>query len=266
MIRVKKMKPHSIVTSPDQYLDPAEAVLAEAPCTVVGQMPGTKHNSTKEVRFEDGTVGVFHAPTRRGFRKGNIPPSSAYKRDRLTYLVSKVLGLDVVPPVVIREVDGKLGSMMLFVHGETWGESGLEYSDVDVEEWQRLAILDWLVCHTDRHRNNWLVDDQFWAIDNDLTFPEKQEYGEYRGYRSRPHWYLSEAGERTVLEELMKLFTPERKEEVLWQMARYGLHQRAQDIFVRRWNYLVDNGELPAYTLGVDGFMKELQYEEVTTA
>jgi hypothetical protein len=266
MIRVKKMKPHSIVTSSDQYLDPIEAVLAEAPCTVVGQMVGAKHNSTKEVTFEDGTVGVFHTPTRRGLRKGNIPPSSAYKRDRLTYLVSKILGLDIVPPVVIRKIDEVLGSVMLFVNGETWSESDLTYSDVDVLEWQRLAILDWLVCHTDRHRRNWLVDDQFWAIDNDLTFPEKREYGEFQGYRSTPHQYLSDAGDRGIPLELMRLFTSAKKEEILWQMLRYGLPQGAQDIFIHRWDYIDMYHALPVYEESTNGFMKELQYEEVATA
>jgi hypothetical protein len=198
-------------------------------------------------------------------RGNNVPPGTEWKRERLTYLVSSLLGLHVVPPTVIRKVNGVLGSCQAFLPDtKTWKASGLTYEDVRVEEWQRLALLDWLCCNTDRHASNWLVGDnnQFWAIDNGLCFPDATEYGVFRGYRSRPHQMLSEHGDLDIPSDGIQGITPETIQACHDELVRFGVAKAGRIIFLRRLDYLKRYGGLPVYRDAGKGFMRGPQEEE----
>ncbi|RDE12135.1 MAG: hypothetical protein C4K49_10660 [Candidatus Thorarchaeota archaeon] len=252
-----------VLAKPTVYYSLGEEDLYKGAVVKVQDMPGAKSGKTQKLILLSPTGTIVEAAWKtkqdRDVRKGNIPAGTEWKRERLAYLVSEILGLQNVPPVVVRRVDGKIGSAMSMVYADTWKASGLEYKDVYVREWQKLAVLDWLICATDRHRRNWLVDDsgKFWAIDNDLSFPEKAEYGLFEGYRSRPHWYLNEHQTLALMDDIVRLFSQEKKREILVQMVKYGIASKGRVIFARRWEYLVAEKALPPYVELDKGFMEK---------
>jgi len=256
-----------VVAKPVVYYSLGEEDLYKGTVVKVQDMPGAKSGKTQKLILlsPTGTIvdAAWKSKQERDLRKGNIPVGTSWQRERLVYLVSEILGLGNVPAVVIRRVEGKLGSAQAMVYADTWKASGLEYKDIHVREWQKLAILDWLTCMTDRHRRNWLVDDygKFWAIDNDLSFPEKTEWGVFVGYRSRPHWYLNENQTLAIMDDLLRLFTQEKKREILIQMVKYGIAPKGRAIFASRWEQLVAEKALPPYVESDKGFMAKPKEE-----
>jgi len=227
-------------------------------------LPGSKSGKGRLVG-----VGVPGHPPRpavwkprqrlRDIRHGNVPPGTEWKRERLAYVVSEVLGLGIVPATVVRVLDGTLGSLQDYrVGAAPWKGSGFRYEDVGVRDWQKLTLLDWVTCNTDRHRRNWLVEgERIWAIDNGLTFPERGEWGPFRGYRSRPHQLLSEHGDLKLLDDVRRSLTGEAKAEITRELLRFGVGERGRQIFCRRWWYLVLTQAFPEYVEQEKGFMRE---------
>jgi hypothetical protein len=271
MIQVLCKSAKSLITQPCDYLDSAnEGPLATSVITAITELEGSKSGRAQRIILVTPTgqimYAVWKARQEKDIRSGNIPTGTEWKRERLAYLVSQILELSNVPAVVIRRNDeGRIGSAMQFIHGDTWKASELEYADITLREWQKLAVLDWLIVQTDRHRRNWLVDDngKFWAIDNDMSFPEKYQWGPFRGYRSRPHWYLNENNDLRILNDILRLFTEQKYQDILAQYVRYGISQNVCNIFKWRWDYLKIRGRLPRYVDQQKGFMAALTKEGI---
>jgi len=270
MVR-KDMAADLITTQEEVYSHPWEDFLLGEfegpPVPLVGSKSGRARKlvfSSAPGSFVEAVWKVRPHTRVKKMRGNNVLPGTEWKRERLVYLVSSLLGLYVVPPTVIRKVDDDVGSAQVFIpSAPTWKASGLTYEDVRVEEWQRLALLDWLCCNTDRHASNWLVTGRkFWAIDNGLCFPDATEYGVFRGYRSRPHQMLSEHGDLEIPEDAIQEITPETIQACHDELVRFGVAKAGRIIFLRRLDYLKRYGGLPVYRDAGKGFMKGSQEEE----
>lgn len=121
-------------------------------------------------------------------------------REVLSYGVSKLCGLNVVPPTTLRvqtvsktynrnrreyaKGKARLGSLQLFIKGKK--RNKIEYEDGTYfdfqenasgalkQEFMKLQVLDIITGNTDRHYDNYMIDmenDRVYAIDNGLTFP-----------------------------------------------------------------------------------------------
>lgn len=84
-----------------------------------------------------------------------------YPRECAAYLVSEHFDFDLVPPTVVREVNGGVGALQLFLDHEYFG--GIDFGDENIEkteqsdDWQTLAALDWMLANCERHENNIMV-------------------------------------------------------------------------------------------------------------
>lgn len=84
-----------------------------------------------------------------------------YPRECAAYLVSEHFDFDLVPPTVVREVNGEIGALQLFLDHEFFGD--LDFGGESIEEteqsedWQALAALDWILANCERHENNIMV-------------------------------------------------------------------------------------------------------------
>lgn len=111
---------------------------------------------------------------RRAYRDSYIFEVAAYEVDQL-------LGIHRVPPVVRRTLDGRDGSVQIWMEGTT-PEDVLVREDrfhpPDIRSWRRqkraMRVFDALVANTDRNRGNVLVDRNWrlWFIDHTRTFGE----------------------------------------------------------------------------------------------
>ncbi len=136
------------------------------------------------VTFKNGEKAIFKPASEE---EETIPGSETSlpidagtqcKRERSAYLVSRFLDLDLVPPTVIRVIDGEIGSIQQFIPGRTksafevcFSSEGLKELKEYESELMKLWIFDFIVRHCDRQPFNvFLKDKKIYAIDNSFSF------------------------------------------------------------------------------------------------
>ncbi len=184
-------------------------------------------------------------------------PQTGYLREWLAGMIAKSFDSEVVPPTVIGQIDGIIGSIQLKVEAKpaclAVGESWLAVAKV--KDLRDVAVLDILVHNTDRHDANFLVGDDgtVWAIDHGLTFPESRFD---RGIKSFPLRHFS-AGDRVLPEPLLG-----RLANMIEDQRRYQIIKEAFNLvfglargnvffgeFEKRIRELVKTGEFPDYRM-----------------
>lgn len=118
------------------------------------------------VDFQHGSerFRAVYKPIKRGRNKGFW---ESYQAEVAAYVMDRLIGLDMVPPTVVRRVKSDLGSVQLWVDGCSL------YKDVEgntprsVEwSWQlsRMKMFDVLIHNTDRNAQNFMVDQDYHII------------------------------------------------------------------------------------------------------
>lgn len=96
--------------------------------------------------------------------------------ERAAYVVARMLGFNNIPPTVLRELDGKRGTLQLWLEGmETHAElleRRAEMSPDWVDQMTAIWVFDNLLFNADRHPGNILIDPEgrVWMIDHTQTF------------------------------------------------------------------------------------------------
>ncbi|MFH0828692.1 MAG: hypothetical protein V1907_00745 [Candidatus Kerfeldbacteria bacterium] len=155
----------------------------------------SSHSRSYLVRFADGSAGVFK-PVDQEQKSIGYPHNEAgtyYKRERASYIVDKYLRLGLIPPTVIRTLEGRVGSMQQFIPRTEWYPTDDERDWASpeeeqqfkarhartarrtyaqrIEEFKRLWLYDLLIWNCDRSQGNVLVKDRWIVgVDNNLTF------------------------------------------------------------------------------------------------
>lgn len=115
--------------------------------------------------------GEKEGPTESQGLRAGIPRGSYFKREWLTYMVDRALGLGVVPTTVLRRERNGIGSVQKWVEG---GKTLLEDPDRKIREEDIVSIglLDEVTGQQDRHKGNYVAtsDGRGEAIDNGLSF------------------------------------------------------------------------------------------------
>jgi hypothetical protein len=142
--------------------------------------------------FTDIPVGITK-PQRAYFAPGGLAASMAwkplhdqvlhgkmesYRSEIAAYLLSRHLGLDMVPPVVEREIKGAKGAAVYWIDGvRPWDPanpprlSGANWS----RQTSRMLMFDQLIANIDRNQGNLLYDDEghLFLIDHSRAFTSK---------------------------------------------------------------------------------------------
>lgn len=92
--------------------NPVEVILSLREKELERQLGGGV-NITTYIKLRDNGAGVFKP--KNGENKSYDTSGSFFKRERASYLVDKFLGFNLVPPTVIREIDGQIGSVQEFI-------------------------------------------------------------------------------------------------------------------------------------------------------
>jgi hypothetical protein len=102
----------------------------------------------------------------------------SYRHECAAYELSRWLGLDLVPPAVLRRLDGKDGSVQMWLENARESEG---FKPPDVRAWVAQVwdkdLFDNLILNVDRNLGNVLVGQQYrlWLIDHTRAFqPERQ--------------------------------------------------------------------------------------------
>ena len=140
----------------------------------------TAHAAFRTVDFEQRWRPASSGPDRYLFR-------DHYAFEVAAYRLSRLLGLELVPPTVLRTLDGREGSLQL------WVENAFTEADAILAkrpvfgasrhlQRQVLKVFDALIYNFDRHQNNLLYGDdgRIWAIDHTRSFKRLAELADRR--------------------------------------------------------------------------------------
>jgi len=116
-------------------------------------------NGTYIATLENGEKGVWK-PKDEEAKEFPKVAGTMYLREALGYDVAKAVGYtDLVPETVVREIDGKVGSIMKFVEGASLGRTrgqSRHWEKGDRDQIERAAAFDYLIGNSDRHGGNYM--------------------------------------------------------------------------------------------------------------
>jgi len=210
-----------------------------------GKNLGGGCNGSFRVQVSNGdSVEVVYKP-HKGERHDLRPavPDNFYVREAAAYELDKMLGVGLVPPTIIMDIDGDVGSAQYFVKAVNGALKHQWKNTVPIDQLTKAALLDYLMFNLDRHLNNFMIDadNNLILIDNGLAFP-KYEAG--AGYDT-PFGNIISGEHETVPPEIYKRMEKARLEGSIEQkFLGMGLEQSAVDGLVNRWNRVVESGKV----------------------
>lgn len=230
----------------DLHLTPEKAETAlKSGSPTGGTVLGGGCNGSFRVQVEDGDpVEVVFKPLKGEY--SNLRPDipgNFYIREAAAYELDKMLGIGLVPPTVVMDIDGDIGSSQYFVKAKNaLAVYGWE-AKVSVDQMTKAALLDYLLFNEDRHGKNFMIDekDNLVLIDNGLTLPLRENLGYYNTPFIRN---LSAEHERVPTEIYERMENATLKGEVEKKFLSLGLEKEAVDGLVRRWNRVLEYGRV----------------------
>lgn len=128
-------------------------------------------NHTFLVTLDAGGEGrslAVYKPAKGEYPLYDFPGGGLYRREYGTWLLSSLLGWDIVPPTVIARGRYGVGTLQLFIESDY-------ADDLSMEDIRRIALLDLLVNNADRKGEHCLPGEhgRVWGIDHGLTFHEQ---------------------------------------------------------------------------------------------
>lgn len=140
---------------------------------VLGRMPYSS-NATLLARTTDGEL-VIYKPNRGERPLWDFATGTLSAREVLTFEVSALAGLDVVPDTVMVDGPYGAGSVQRFIDEDTDFDPAPPINRADPSLWP-IAVLDLLVNNADRKAGHILRDEttgHLWSIDHGVTFHEE---------------------------------------------------------------------------------------------
>ncbi|MEE8350131.1 MAG: hypothetical protein V3R94_11195 [Acidobacteriota bacterium] len=164
------------------------------------------HVQRSQMKLNDGSTKFF-------FRDEAIYECAAYE-------LSKLLGLDTVPPTVERRVDRKKGTLQAWIENVTTEKAMRENNEeppsggIDrwrwMMQWQTIHLFDNLVYNEDRNRGNVLIESNWklWMIDHTRAFRRWKElqYPEKVQFLDRVVWERLQILDESEIEERLQDF------------------------------------------------------------
>ncbi len=101
----------------------------------------------------------------------DFPSGTLYKREYAAYLLSEILGWNIVPFTIIRDGPHGIGSVQEFIEHDP-RQNYYTLEDGCADQLRVIACFDLVANSTDRKANHLLIGDsgKLWSIDHGLTF------------------------------------------------------------------------------------------------
>lgn len=123
-----------------------------------------------DIRVENRRIGD------RAYRRF----ADSYLFECAAYELSRLLGIDAIPPVVRRRIGQREGSLQIWIE-DTLDETARDFRPTNATEWVgqlwEMYVFDNLVFNVDRNQGNLLVDRSYrlWMIDHTRAFQTVSE-------------------------------------------------------------------------------------------
>lgn len=202
-------------------------------------------------------------------------------RERAAYLVDRFLDFNLVPPTVIREIDGQIGSFQQFIPDTVLGGKAIK-SKLMEESYQqqlkRMWVFDYIIHNSDRHDENFLLHEpldesdeagkKIHAIDNGLSFsPDRLRL--YGGFfdqqlpddilKNLETFLANEINQKLLADLLAELLSAEEVASCMWRIKNIaGL--------IKKYNGILSSAIEDQFTFDetrnrYDGFISYNDYE-----
>ena len=216
----------------------AEAFLREAEILELEEYDNEGITKPRKATLTDGTITLhavfkdvdtldikWETPDGRVF----FHVTDSYKHEIAMYEFDKLLGMDIVPPTVERQVGREVGSLQLWVDGSMreWERKNIrKVSPPDMEAWNNqistIKVYLQLIWDTDFNNiSNLLVDESWklWKIDASRAFyiDRKLRREDSLNRFSRKLLAALEDLDRDELEKTLKPWLSPRQIKTLWQ-------------------------------------------------
>ena len=181
-------------------------------------------------------LGVYK-PRRGETPLWDFPDGTLCLREFAAYLVSDVLGWDIIPPTVLRNGEHGFGSVQLFIENDPNQHFFTFREDEDTcNDLQKICAFDLISNNADRKSGHCLrdVNSKVWAIDHGITFNADYKL-------------------RTVIWDFAGQPVPR---ELTCDVERLSAEIKPQTQFGKAMRQLLDESEMRALQKRVDGFLK----------
>lgn len=183
-----------------------------------------------------------------------------YQAEIAAYILDQYFEFNMVCQTVTATINGQTGSFQLFIPHTHEArviipllESTIQYTDSDVENFQQLTVLDYILGDLDGHDENWLVQRdhdnlmaKIYKIDNSNTFIERNPSSQLISDCKQYVWSrlrIAQISYRPKIRHIMKKMTSVRIDELcriiddklpifLNIHIRSSLHQRARILYL----------------------------------
>jgi uncharacterized repeat protein (TIGR03843 family) len=202
---------------------------------------GSNYTFLVTVKHDDKSFMAIYKP-RMGERPlWDFPDGTLCQREAAAYVLSEMLGWNLVPPTILREGSRGVGSLQVFIDHDP-NRHYFTFDATHIPQLQRIVAFDIIANNADRKGGHCLLDEdeRIWCIDHGLTF--------HPTYKLRTVIWDFEGDKipDTILNDLRKLCTtledkthPLRDE--LGNLLRHGEIVAMQ----ARLNKLIQTGKYP---------------------
>ncbi len=169
------MSDHDI---PPGGLTPADAdrILEQLRCGEIDGEYGLMRGSSNytflvSVKNDDVETLAIYKPQRGERPLWDFPDGTLCYRELASYLTSRELGWDLVPPTIVREGPRGPGSFQLYIDHDP-EVNYFSLTEAMRPQLLRLSAFDYIVNNADRKGGHCLIDSSghLWAIDHGITF------------------------------------------------------------------------------------------------
>jgi uncharacterized repeat protein (TIGR03843 family) len=165
------------------------------------------------------------------------------KREAAAYLISTMLGWQLVPPTVLRQGTRGLGSVQFYVENDTDAHYFTVRCDARFSSaFRRIALFDFVINNADRKSGHCLVgpDGHIWAIDHGICF-----HAEFK-LRTVIWEFSGQAIEPDLLEDIRQLRGQFQTADALgFRRLRPLLSREELSAMMRRTEELLDTETYP---------------------
>lgn len=192
---------------PGRKISPTENVLRDSPVQSMEELNWI-NESSYVVKLGNGQRGIWK-PHRE-------VASSNYRAEVLAYELDQALGFDLVPPTVVRTIDGRIGSIQQMRSSST---SAVARS----QDLKKQNLFDYIIENGDRNPTNFLVSPQgqVISIDHAMSFTGQGRPSSFRSMQPQIDSFLNSAESRPILQNIQNfLKNPQSRPKVEEYLGR----------------------------------------------
>ncbi len=235
-----------IATAPPTPAAPFDASVEETLRTaeVVGvrSIPwGSNYSFVAVLRRADGSqLLAVYKPRRGEVPLWDFPDGTLYRRELAAYRVSRALGMEFIPPTVIRDGPHGIGSFQLFIEPDDRSDYH-QFRTEHVDELRIIALFDVITNNADRKSGHCFKgrDGRIWGIDHGLTFNVVPKL------RTVIWDFCGQPLPADLANRLLDFATdPERTGQLRAELGSL-LHEHEVEAFFTRLERVAERGEMP---------------------